>query len=28
LKRPVDLVVCRDRPTAFMRQAREEGQRL
>ena len=28
LKRPVDLVVRRDAPTAFMRQARAEGLRL
>ncbi|WP_295879291.1 nucleotidyltransferase family protein [uncultured Thiohalocapsa sp.] len=28
LMRPVDLVVRRDLPTAFMRQARAEGQRL
>ncbi|NBC13539.1 MAG: nucleotidyltransferase domain-containing protein [Gammaproteobacteria bacterium] len=28
LKRPVDVVVQRDVPTAFMRQARAEGERL
>ncbi|MCF7984792.1 MAG: nucleotidyltransferase domain-containing protein [Thiohalocapsa sp.] len=28
LKQPVDVVVCRNRPTAFMRQARAEGERL
>lgn len=28
LKRPVDLVVRRDTPTAFMRQAKAEGVRL
>ncbi|MCG6941299.1 MAG: nucleotidyltransferase domain-containing protein [Thiohalocapsa sp.] len=28
LERPVDLLVRRDAPTAFMRQARTEGQRL
>lgn len=28
LRRPVDLVVRRDRPSAFMRQAQAEGQRL
>ena len=28
LNQPVDLVVSRGEPTAFMRQAREEGQRL
>ena len=28
LTQPVDVVVCRHRPTAFMRLARAEGQRL
>lgn len=28
LTQPVDIVVCRDRPTAFMRQARAGGLRL